>query len=96
VTLTINTQQFTFSDWKAVKRLSSFRHLLGTGFHTHMQYNSLLADIFDILPQHAPIAQKSDKQQAMAVNLAEAKDRTQRIKAGRYAKVKRSDDGADQ
>jgi len=96
VTLTINGQQFVFSDWKAVKRLSSFRHLLGTGFHTHMRHNKLLSDIFDITIQHTPIIQKSEKQNAMAANLAEAKDRSQRIKAGRYAKAKRSDDGADQ
>jgi len=95
--MTINAQQFGFSDWKSIKRLSSFRHLLGTGFQTHMQHNPLLSDIFNIsiFPQR-PV-QKAEKQQAMALNVAEAKDRTQRIRAGRDAKIRReSSDGADQ
>jgi len=62
VTMVINGQHFSFYDWKSIKRLSSFRHLLGTGFHTHMQYNSLLSDIFNIrISQERPTVLKSEK-----------------------------------
>jgi len=96
VTMTINAQQFSFDDWKSIKRLSIFRHLLGTGFQPHMQNNPLLSDIFNIyISQQRPV-QKDEKQLNMALNVAEAKDRTQRIRAGRNAKIKRSFEGADQ
>jgi len=96
VTMTINAQHFSFDDWKSIKRLSCFRHLLGTGFQTHMQHNPLISDIFNIIITQQRPVQKSEKQLHMALNIAEAKDRTQRIRAGRNAKIKRSFEGADQ
>jgi len=95
ITMTICGQQFVFDDWKSIKRLSIFRHLLGTGLQIHLQHNPLLSAIFNISISQKPSVQKSDKREAMALNAAGAKDRSQRIKANRNAKVKRTD-GADQ
>jgi len=86
VPMIIGARQFSFSDWKSIKRVSTFRNLLDTGFQTHVQYNPLLSSIFDI-SHNTP---KLDK--LVPQNSAVAKDRSQQKKAGRYAKMKRSEE----
>jgi len=87
VVTTINEQEFVFSDWKSVKCLGSFRHLLGTGFQTHMQNNSLLCSILSVNVSQQQSVSKLEKRHAMSLVAGEAKDRSQRRNAKRLAKL---------
>jgi len=83
----INDQEFEFLDWKSVKCLGIFRHLLATGFQTHMQNNTLLCSILSVNVSQQQSLTKSEKRHAMSLVAGEARDRSQRRNAKRLAKL---------
>jgi len=87
VITTIKDQEFVFLDWKSVKCLGIFRHLLATGFQIHMENNPLLCSILSVNVSQQQSLSKSEKRHAMSIVAGEAKDRSQRRNAKRLAKL---------
>jgi len=85
----INGKKFTFSTWLDIKRLDSFRRLLGSGLLVHLQFNSLVSENLAIsVGLSDKCLSKAEKKMRMFDRTADDKERTVHIKLGRNAKMK--------
>jgi len=96
VSITVRTHQFQFHSWSEIKELEMFRDILQEGFQTHLQGNSLLADVFGIeISTPMNKMTKLEKRQYMSTNSVFAKGRTRKRAAGRDAKRRMQDNPGD-
>jgi len=80
-TLKFKQEQITLDSWSKIRRLESFRHLLGEGLHVHMQQNDTLREIFELPPSAFAAGEPSkisslEKRLYHSQNSAQAKARS--------------------
>lgn len=90
VSLVINKQELKFDTWEQIVQLNALRTALRSGLQTHLHYNDLLHQIFDVnLSKEVSAHRLSrlDKRKYCSKNSESAKSRTESRAAARAKKM---------